>query len=152
MFDWNALACSSGDLLQIKIQVLSPESMWNVGYQSYKMNLCVKWRNLSLSFKAGDLGRRGHDVQRHTDHGPTRGFPIHGKSVCKTWTLNPELGKTDLNFKYRSQKSVRVLNFSGTAVTFLKRRLHYCIFAYHFYTCFHKSNECEPANLKFNKL
>ena len=71
---------------------------------------------------------------------------LHGKSVSKTSTLNPELVKTDLNFKYRSLKSVRILIFSGTAVTFLKRRLHYCIFAYHFYTCFHKSNECEAAN------
>jgi len=79
-------------------------------------------------------------------------YSPHGKNVDQTWILNSELVQTGLNYKYRSLKSVRVLNFSGTAVTFLKRRLHDCIFAYHFCTCFHKSNECEAANLKFNNL
>ena len=38
-------------------------------------------------------GRLCWDWNSHMD------YHDHGKSVCKTWTLNPELGKTDLNFK-----------------------------------------------------
>ena len=65
------------------------------GFMRVCEGLIIKWQEGMTRWSAEARGR----IQRQNQTSPRDN---HFKSVCKTWTLNPELVKTDLNFKYRS--------------------------------------------------